>query len=355
MNATLYYPNIEFCDSTWLKASLLIYDKIFRIVPRSYSPIDSDEVKIAVDKNLLEDIHLNQSDLEQTAQEYEQFLSSVPALPAAVEGYDTVRLHEDKVDDRIRPILEALSNKIDPDGFLSVSREVANTYMLYLANVVSKKRGITKLTDDPDMFSIMHYFANSGNFEEYCCHLDPDSKEVAASFLVSYILPKSIEYMSINEVVKFRDKTHSAREAFKESLDNFIDKASHIEDTDFLKKHADEFIREIEKRRDRIADQTKEFAKDILYSLISVGLPATLTALSLFVAESDIFGLTTVGKSCFIGAIASIADTAKSRRKEWKSTDSFYYLQLKKVFGDKTGVKFSTRNYHRVFEEFMND
>jgi len=353
MNATLYYPNIEFYDSTWLKASLLIYDKIYRIVPRTYSPEDSDEVKVAVDKDLLENIHLSQSDLEQTAEEYEQFLSSVPVLPAAIEGHDNVRLHEEKVDDRIRPVLEALSNKIDPDGFLSVSHEVANTYMLYLANIVSRRRGITKLTDDPDMFSIMHYFANNGNFGEWVCN--PDSKEVAASFIVPYILPKSIEFLSINEIIKFRDKTQSAREAFKESLDNFIDKVSHVEDTDFLKKHSDEFLSEIEKRRDGIADQTKELAKDIMCSLISVGLPATITTLSLFVAGSDMFDLTSVGKSCFIGAVSSIADTAKSRRKDWKSSDSFYYLQLKKVFGDKTGVKFSTRSYHRVFEEFIND
>lgn len=353
MNSTLYYPNIEFYDSTWLKASLLIYDKIFRIVPRTYSPDDSDEVKVAVDKNLLEDIHLSQSDLEKTAEEYEHFLSSVPTLPAAVEGYDNVRLHEEKVDDRIRPILKALSAKIDPDGFLSVSPEVANTYMLYLANVVSRRRGITKLTDDPDMFSIMHYFANDGNFGEWI--YNPDSKEVAASFLVPYILPKSIEFLSFNEIIKFRDKTQGAREAFKESLDDFIDKVSHVDDPDFLKKHADEFISKIEKGRDNIADRTKEFAKDIMYSLISVGLPTTFTALSIFSAGSDIFDLSSIGKSCSIGAVASIADTTRSIRKEWKSSDSFYYLQLKKVFGDKTGVKFSTRNYHRVFEEFIND
>ena len=353
MNATLYYPNIEFYDSTWLKASLIIYDKIFRIVPRSYSPDDSDEVKIAVDKNLLEDIHLTKPDLEKTAEEYEQFLSSVPVLPAAVEGYENVRLHEEKVDDRIRPILEALSNKIDPDGFLSVSPEVANTYMLYLANVVSRRRGITKLTDNPDMFSIMHYFANDGNFGEWINN--PDSKEVAASFLIPYILPKSIEFLSIKEIIKFRDKTQSAREAFKESLDDFIDKASHIDDLDFLKKHAEEFINKIEKGRDNIADRTKEFAKDIMYSIISVGLPTTFTALSIFSAGSDIFGLVSVGKSCSIGAVASVADTARSIRKKWKSSDNFYYLQLKKVFGDKTGVKFSTWNYHRIFEEFIND
>ena len=33
----LYYPTIEFQSETWVKASLLFWDKIYRIVPANYS------------------------------------------------------------------------------------------------------------------------------------------------------------------------------------------------------------------------------------------------------------------------------------------------------------------------------
>jgi hypothetical protein len=39
-NATysaLYYPSIEFADPQWLWASSLIWDRIYRIVPKDYA------------------------------------------------------------------------------------------------------------------------------------------------------------------------------------------------------------------------------------------------------------------------------------------------------------------------------
>lgn len=52
----LYYPNIEFFDETWVKSSLCIWEKIFRIAPTSYSLKDSDEIKEAIDAGLIENI-----------------------------------------------------------------------------------------------------------------------------------------------------------------------------------------------------------------------------------------------------------------------------------------------------------
>jgi hypothetical protein len=52
----LYYPTIEFYDEVWLKTSLCLWDKIYRIVPDSYKPKDSDEVKTAIDNGLVKNI-----------------------------------------------------------------------------------------------------------------------------------------------------------------------------------------------------------------------------------------------------------------------------------------------------------
>ncbi|MCD6447284.1 MAG: hypothetical protein J7L40_03875 [Candidatus Marinimicrobia bacterium] len=72
----LYYPTIEFYDETWLKASLCVWDKIYRIVPSSYDPKDSDEVKIAIDNGLVENISLSKADLSQTAEMFEAYLEN---------------------------------------------------------------------------------------------------------------------------------------------------------------------------------------------------------------------------------------------------------------------------------------
>jgi hypothetical protein len=78
--AVLSYPTIEFYDDTWLKACLCIWDKVYRIVPSSYRPNDSDEVKLAIDCGLVENVTLSQGDLEATAADFENFWLDAPLM-----------------------------------------------------------------------------------------------------------------------------------------------------------------------------------------------------------------------------------------------------------------------------------
>ena len=351
----LYYPTIEFYDETWLKASLCIWDKIYRIVPPSYNPKDSGEVKIAVDNGLVEDIRLNKSDLAQTAELFELYLDDAPIVPAAVEGWENinVRLHHEKVDARILPILESMAKKFDPDGFLSISKEVANIYMLFLADVVSKRRCINKLTDDGDMFAIMHYFANDANFDELI--YNDEAKEATSSLVITSLLPKDLQYMNINEVIKFREKTDESRIAFRQSIDELVSELCRIEDADFVKERITEFQKNIEKNNKAIIKQAGKGLKDFAYSLLSIGLPTSMSALTLLSDGNNVYDLTQIGNACFIGVVSALANATQTKRQNWKNTDSFYYHQLDKVFGSKKGLRFTIPSFHRIYEEFIND
>ena len=351
----LYYPTIEFFDETWLKASLCIWDKIYRIVPPSYNPKDSGEVKLAVDNGLVEDIRLNKSDLAQTAELFELYLEDAPIVPAAVEGWENinVHLHHEKVDARILPILESMAKKFDPDGFLSISKEVANIYMLFLADVVSKRRCINKLTDDGDMFAIMHYFANDANFDELI--YNEAAKETTSSLVIASLLPKDLQYMNINEVIKFREKTDESRIAFRQSIDELVSELCHIEDTDFVKERITEFQKNIEKNNKAIIKQAGKGLKDFAYSLLSIGLPTSMSALTLLSDGNNVYDLTQIGNACFIGVVSALANATQTKRQNWKNTDSFYYHQLDKVFGSKKGLRFTIPSFHRIYEEFIND
>lgn len=129
----LHYPSIEFYDDTWLKACLCIWDKVYRIVPASYEPKDSDEVKYAIDQGLVENISLSKLDLEKTANRFKDYWEKVPFPPAGAEirSEEYSRLHIEKVDIQIRPQLEALSKSVNKDGWLKLTQEVANLYMLF--------------------------------------------------------------------------------------------------------------------------------------------------------------------------------------------------------------------------------
>ena len=351
----LYYPTIEFYDETWLKSSLCLWDKIYRIVPSSYNPKDSDEVKIAIDNGLVENIILNKHDLAQTAELFESYLENAEIVPAAVEGWENVdvRLHPEKVDARILPILEGMAKKFNPDGFLSISEEVANIYMLFLADVVSKRRGISKLTDNGDMFAIMHYFANDANFDEWI--YNEESTELTSFLVISTLLPKGLEFMSIVNVVEFRKNTVDGRGKFRESIDKLVSNICLIEDAGFKKELINEFQNKIEKNNQDLLKQAGNVLNDFKYSLLSIGLPTTISAISLLAGTVNAFDLTQIGISCFIGVISALADASRSKRRNWKSSDTFYYHQLEKFFGSEKGVRFSIPHFHRIYEEFIND
>src|SRR6266404_2125856 len=63
----LYYPSIEFQNEVWVKAALCVWDHLFRIVPSTYIPTDSDEIRKAVDAGLISDIRLSTGDLSDCA------------------------------------------------------------------------------------------------------------------------------------------------------------------------------------------------------------------------------------------------------------------------------------------------
>ena len=355
-SALLHYPTIEFFDDTWLRACLCIWDKIYRIVPPSYSPADSDEVKLAIDEGLVENIKLQKEDLSQTADLFETFWENVSFIPAGVEGYESVdvRLHPEKVDARIRPILESLSKKVDPNGWLSLSPEVANAYMLFLAETISKRRNIPKMTSNSDMFSIIHYFSNKGNFDELV--YNEDQEETIAAIVLPAILPAGLEYTHMKEVLQFRRANNENRNNFRQLIANFSDELSKIEDKEHARHVAEEFRIGLEKNQHSFLKTAGKVLHELPLASISVGLPTTLTAIgAIALAGGNPYDFAKVSASCLIGIVASISDASRSIRKSWRSSESSYLLELNKMFYSEGKLKFTIPRFNRLFNEFVND
>jgi hypothetical protein len=52
----LYYPQIEFPSAAWVKAALLYWEGLLRIVPDGRTPEDPPEVKALVDAGVIQDV-----------------------------------------------------------------------------------------------------------------------------------------------------------------------------------------------------------------------------------------------------------------------------------------------------------
>jgi len=352
---TLYYPSIEFCDDSWLKGALCHWDRVFRIVPPSYRPRDSDEVKESVDAGLVESITLSQGDLSETADSFMKFWAQAPFVPAGFEGYDEepIRLHPEKVDERIRGQLAALSERIDQDGFLSLSKEVANSYMLFLSESISRRRCIPKLTDDADMFTAMTYFAHDGNFDEGVYSEERD--EVTAALTLASLVPRSLETYRMRDVIQFHKDSQEGRAAFRTSVAGLIDELKGIEDKAFFEKRLQKFDEDLRGAQASLASALKNGASDLGYAMLSVGLPMAFTAFGVLGIGANAWTAQAVGQSVLLGVVAAIADHARSRRASWTSIEANYWLSMHSAFPSGDGVKLKVPSFHRKFEEFIND
>ncbi|MCI4666509.1 MAG: hypothetical protein MRZ79_00005 [Bacteroidia bacterium] len=347
----LFYPTIEFYDSSWLKSALTIWDTVYRIVPDSYSPNDSDEVKTAIEAGLLKTINLGKNDLEKAAEKFEDFCDNLDFSPAGLDGYNNVKLHVDKIDSRIRPLLESLSKKIDSSGWLSVSEPVAHAYMIHLSNSICDRRGIPKFTDNDDMFNIMSYFQSGGNVDEYV--FAKEDNEAQTNLLISHLTPADIRSISMDRIVRLNEKFSKSKADYRDSISDFSEKLSTCEDEGFMAEQVSEFQKSLEETQHTRYEILKSFCKDIVSHFLITGIPT-----SGIVAARGGFSGSTI-ENLFTGfaiaGIASLAPAAKDLRDNWNANKNNYYIEMRKDLSSEDSFRSDSYRHTRIMEEFIND
>ena len=353
----LYYPTIEFQDETWLKSALIFWDKIYRIVPSGYSPNDSYEVDIAKSEGLIEDINLSAEDLKNTADTFEEFCEGLSFFPS---GFDAstyeVRLHSDKIDDRLKPFFRQFSESVDKQGFYKIPENIANGYMFSLSDTVSKRRELSKLTDDPDMFTAMTYFDVEGNFDEYLT--DEEAKDIYTTLIIENLVPADVRSVSIKRLIDLNRDSSEYKNEFKKRVSEFNQKLSKCEDKEFATKLIQNFRKEITEVNTSYNEILKTYFNDLKSSLIYVGVPVASASIlgSVFSSKSELFEVAyEIAKGITVGTVASITATGREVRKRWSSKKSNYYLELKKELTSSENARIKISNFSRRLDEFIND
>lgn len=353
----LYYPTIEFQDETWVKSALTFWDKIYRIVPRGYNPNDSDEIYIAKQEGLIEDIFLSADDLKITAIEFEKFCNDQNGLPAGLDAslYE-VRLHDDKIDERLKPFFAQFSKSIDKEGFYKIPERIANGYMFFLSNTVSKRRNIPKLTDNPDMFAAMTYFDVEGEINEW--FTDEEASETYSNLVIENLIPADIRSMSIKDLIKLNEGMSEYKKEFRKTVSEFNDKLTKIEDPDFAIKEIKHFKDDLTRLNAVKTEVLKSYMIELKRSLLYIGLPVCTTSLigSIYSNPIDLYStMIQISKGIFLGGVASLGNAAKDIRNRWTSTRSNYYLELKKHLTSDQNTEIRITNINDRLEEFIND
>lgn len=345
----LYYPAIEIRSEPWLKAALCIWDRVYRIVPQGYTPNDSDLVKEAIDNDLVRPIPFTEADLGQARADFEAFWERVPCEPAGIDG-DAVRLHPGKVDAQLLPVLKALAQKIDPDGFLTVPEHLANAYMLFLADSVVRSKGIGKATDDPRMFSVMQYFENDGDFDEFC--LNTEATEATLALTIPMVLPGGLNDAGLNEVLELRKRTKASRASFRNTVVAFAADLAQVEGSEFQRQRLADFREQLQKDINSLTTDIVAVGKDVLWNLITMGAPATMGAYLELQGEANVDSAQNL---LLVSLVAALASSTSVARQAWSARRASFYWTAQHMFPSPRVVKWTTPAFDRSLNEFVND
>ncbi len=355
-DSILYYPSIEFQSETWVKAAITIWDKIYRIKPDDYSAKDPEEIQIAISEGIIEDIVLSEQDLKQTADKFEHYCNDLDWFP---DGFDSstfeVRLHDDKIDSRLKEFFREFSGPVDKEGFYRIRPEIANGYMFFLADSISKRRNIARLTDDPDMFTAMTYFDVDGNLDEWISN--DEATEHYSNLIIENMIPRDIRSIRMDRIIKLADNLKNNKTQFRELVSGFSEKLSKIEDSQFALKEIQKFKNEIENSQMTRKELVSGFAKNIIPSALYVGVPTFTASLigSAFSGKDDLFSAVQFANCAIISSVASVMDAGKEVRKSWSSKKSNYYLDLRKELTSMETSQIRIQNMTNRLDEYVND
>ncbi|MFI3198390.1 MAG: hypothetical protein QX196_08725 [Methylococcaceae bacterium] len=166
-NQALFYPYIDIKDEQWLKTSLLYWDELCTIVPKSIdNPYNSNLSRFLADEGILKPILVQSGmeEIEELAESVLTYLSTnegarvvamkrnrgsvihTEKLPNSFNRF--VHIHQDKLPNMVRNELMHIYGSNREDSWLTVDGGFADFYMTLLATKLSERTGASLVTAD---------------------------------------------------------------------------------------------------------------------------------------------------------------------------------------------------------------
>ena len=352
----LYFPSIEFQNDNWVKSSLLYWDKIYRIVPENYKPKDSKLILEAQEKGLIRNIILDEKETETTVDRFLKFIEKLEFLPAGLESDEYSLVHEDKIDSRLYSPLEKIYNIHNKNGWFKFPKELANSYIFYLATAVAKNRGgFSMSTDNPDNWVMSSFFTENGNFNDNT--YDRNADGYYSSLILDSFIPADLSNVSMGSIVEFLDDEKEQKERFRSKVSNFTSSLSKCQNQETVSELIEDHLLEIENAKNDLKNSMTFMPnlKSCFYTCLMTGIPLATDALEYFTGGSqDPFNYYSMGGLLTVGAVAAYDNFSQAKANKKQNNFASYLVDVDKNFAlkNKKGVYF---NLGQSFNEFVND
>ncbi|MGB7745717.1 MAG: hypothetical protein WBN75_00305 [Verrucomicrobiia bacterium] len=349
--SALYYPSIEFADPRWLWASSLVWDRIYRIVPKDYTAQDSDNVKRLCESGEIgAAIHPDQYAKDVSDQFLIKLRSShwnAAALDMDVD-VEYTRLHEDKVDVQLRKLIIAQGS----GKWLHVPTEFAAHYMTYLAKYVSEKNGLNLVTDAAPAWTGATYFKYDGMVEDWPREEFP---LVLAALVVRDFVPTNILNITPAALLSFREKYRDERRRFVGAVQSSAKALANCHDAKLVRDVFEDMKRDIAASMEDYKRSMDILKVETWTGMKTIIFPATTGVISKYIPldPTQLAILNATGLA--MGVVSGLATMKQKGKRLSEEYDYSYLVNLQREW--QTCYRGEDWNYFlcRQMEEFIND
>ncbi len=368
MNRTiLYYPTIDIPRNNWLRHSLLYWDEVSSIVPKSWDEnflINlSPEIHYLLDEGQFRPIKPedliskgdNWQEFDAFQQEFMEIVSSKyfkfiinrgkPSKSHRIHenkiGF-TSRIHLNKTSDSIYQYLkeQGLANRDGDNEWINFEHNTALLYMSLLAKYLADI--------DSNHTTIGTDFVNYEKFNFK--RVSEKNGFPVVSFNLDNVLPTPRENVSFEKIISFKKKREQNLRHFKKTMSDFQNKISHSTSNEEMKETAINFqetlLNGVDDLTATLKDHKIDFRIKSLKSLINLKTPTSIASATVAigsVVNSNLnlikipLDLTAIGLAT-IGAIELTTNYIDNRNKERaklrESPFSYvYYAQRNRIIG----------------------
>lgn len=319
----LYYPTINIPKNAWLKSALLYWDEVSSIVPSDYDgnllldidrdieylidievfrPIKPETLVFAQDnweefekfQNEFKEVLLGKKFQTRIERQRRQFSSSIHSNK--IQDLRTSRVHSNKTSDGLFYFLEekGLAKREDRNDWIQFEQNTALLYMSLLAKYLADiDKEHTSIGTDSLVYE-------NFNFQK----VNKDNGFPVASFALKNILPTPKHNVSIEKIIKFKEKRKDNLKHFNLKLSEFQNKASKSESNSELKETTinfqDELVKGVNDLHQVLGDSKIETTLKTMKTLISLKSPTLIASTGAIINSSNNFlnlpiELTTIG------------------------------------------------------------
>jgi hypothetical protein len=337
----LYYPRTHFGSLGWVKAALLYWESLARIVPEGFAPVDPPEVYELVAAGLIENVSpahyqhaAGRTFLKrlQTVRRLHGELS--PCLgrartPKRPGKYSMV--HIGKIEPELLRDLKAYGLAATAGDWVTMTSEMADLYMITLGDEMVAQLHAARTTDEPRCAAAPAYFAQQKLVGEPNWPTLIDGYAFARSLAPFPSLEAAT--LPIGKVLKVRQKYARERRAFRDFIQTRASELGTLPSVEAIDSHLRDLKTELEnesesQRRARRTSRAQE-----AWKFVGIGSPASVGAVATAVGAPPLIGA--------LGGIASLGAGVTERalsRRPGRQPALRYLVSLEVLLGGAQGL-----------------